>query len=118
MPRIRTDYIVLHCTATPEGQHHDVASITRMHKARGFVTIGYHYLIGLEGAIWPGRAPDNAIGAHVKGYNSMTLGVAYVGGLARGTLKPKDTRTAAQIAAMLKLCRGLLVEYPKARILG
>jgi hypothetical protein len=63
MSRIRTDHIVLHYTATPEGQYHDVASITRMHKARDFSTIGYHYLIGLKGEIWPGRTPDNSVGA-------------------------------------------------------
>lgn len=117
MPRIRTDCIVLHCTATPEGQRHDVSSIIRMHRARKFTTIGFHYLIGLEGTIWPGRKLDDCIGAHVAGYNSTTLGVAYVGGLDRSG-RPTDTRNAAQIAAMLKLCRGLLVEHPKARILA
>ena len=115
--RKRTDYIVIHTTATPEGKPFTVADITRMHKARGFQTIGYHYLIGLNGEIWPGRVPDNSVGAHVAGYNSTTLGVSYVGGVDKNN-KPKDTRTDGQRAAMLTLIRKLLIKYPKAMILG
>ncbi len=117
MPRIRTDYLVVHCTATPEGQPHTVKSITAMHKARGFSTIGYHYLIGLNGETWQGRTPDTSIGAHVKGFNATTLGVAYVGGVDKAG-KPKDTRTDAQKLAMKVLLKQLQIKYPNAKILG
>jgi N-acetylmuramoyl-L-alanine amidase len=117
MLRKRTDALVCHCTATPEGKYHDVASITAMHKARGFSTIGYHYLIGLNGEIWEGRAPDNSVGAHVAGFNATTLGVSYVGGLDQSG-KPEDTRTPAQVTAMVDLLGRLSVKYPKAVILG
>lgn len=117
MPRKRTDYIVIHCTATREGQYQDVKSITAMHKARGFASIGYHYLIGLDGTIWKGRTPDDSVGAGVAGYNSSTLHVCYVGGLdAAGNAK--DTRTPAQRASLAKLCRDLQARYTQARILG
>lgn len=117
MPRARTDFIVIHCTATRKGQYQDVASITRMHKARGFSTIGYHYLIGLKGEKWKGRSPDTSIGAGVAGQNSNTLHVSYVGGLdAHG--KAKDTRTAAQMKSMKDLTGDLLIKFSKARVLG
>lgn len=115
--RTRTDAIVIHCTATPEGKAHTVASITEMHKARGFSTIGYHYLIGLNGEEWVGRSPDNSVGAHVAGFNATTLGVSYVGGLDKDG-KPKDTRTPAQTATLITLLRHLVLKYPNAVILG
>jgi len=117
MPRKRTDAIVIHCTATPEGKEQTVASITAMHRARGWSTIGYHYLIGINGEEWVGRAPDTSVGAHVAGFNNTTLGVSYVGGVDKAG-KPKDTRTAAQIKALEGLLGRLSAKYPKAVILG
>jgi N-acetyl-anhydromuramyl-L-alanine amidase AmpD len=118
MARLKTEFIVVHCTATPEGRYHDVASITAMHLAGGFRTIGYHYLIGLKGEIWTGRGPDNTIGAHVVGYNNSTLGIAYVGGVERDGKTPKDTRTPEQRAALAKIVRRMVTKYPKALVLG
>ena len=57
--------IVIHCTATPEGREHDVADITRWHKARGFNTIGYHFLIHIDGTIETGRSIKKP-GAHTS----------------------------------------------------
>jgi hypothetical protein len=89
-----------------------------MHKARGFSDIGYHYLIGLKGEVWEGRKPENSVGAHVQGYNSNTMGISYVGGLASANGAPKDTRTPEQLQAMAGLLRKLSAKYPKAVILG
>ena len=86
--------IIIHCTATKEGQFVDVAEVTKWHKARGFNTIGYHYLIGLNGEIWTGRPLEQA-GAHTEGYNANSIGICYVGGLDANS-KPKDTRTRFQ----------------------
>lgn len=117
MPRKSTDAIVIHCTATPEGKPENVASITAMHKARGFTTIGYHYLIGLNGEEWVGRAPENSVGAHVSGFNESTIGVSYVGGVTAAN-KAKDTRTEAQKKTMADLIGRLSAKYPKAVVLG
>ena len=110
-------HIVVHCTATPEGRYHDAKDIDRWHKARGFKSIGYHWVIRIDGTIEPGR-PEPTVGAHVEGHNSYTIGVVYVGGVERDTFKPKDTRTAAQKAAMLNLLGDLKRRFPKAEILG
>lgn len=115
--RKRTDYIVLHVTATRPLTPAGVTEVTTMHKARGFSTIGYHYVIRLDGKVEKGR-PENQVGAHVQGYNSVSLGIALEGGLSQTTGKPADTRTPAQVEALIDLIHDLLTRYPKARICG
>ena len=108
--------IIIHCTATPEGRYHTAAEIDRWHKERGFNSIGYHYLIQLDGTRETGR-PIETAGAHVKGHNADSIGVVYVGGC-DAAMKPKDTRTDAQKAALLCLLRELRTAYPNATIHG
>ena len=93
------DKIIIHCTATPEGREHDVEDIRGWHLNRGWSDIGYHYLIKLDGTVQVGR-PLTRIGAHTKGQNTNSIGIAYVGGLTKGGKKAKDTRTAAQKQSM------------------
>ena len=119
------DWIVVHCTATPEGKDMTVEQIRKEHiKNRGFKDIGYHYVIYRDGSVHNGRDVDIS-GAHVTGYNSYSIGIVYVGGLeeqkpgvAYKDLKPKDTRTEAQKAALLALLVDLRKLYPKAKIQG
>lgn len=108
--------IILHCTATPEGKAVTVASIKAGHLARGFKDIGYHYVIGLDGTISKGR-DEAIIGAHCTGHNAHSIGISYVGGVDKAD-KPKDTRTAAQKAAMARLVKELLGKYPGAKVKG
>lgn len=49
----KIDEIILHCTATPEGEEFSNAQIKASHLARGFSDIGYHYVIGLNGEVRP-----------------------------------------------------------------
>lgn len=120
-PRNITE-IIVHCTATPEGEDFSVAQIRAAHLARGFSDIGYHYLIGRDGTIYKGR--DEAIaGAHCPGHNSNSIGICYVGGCPPRTVanwmnKWKDTRTDAQKSSLIKLLKELKAEYPKATIHG
>lgn len=109
--------IVVHCSATPEGRDVTAADINKMHIARGFKKIGYHYVIRLDGTVETGRK-ENEVGAHAKGYNANSIGVCYVGGLASDGKTPKDTRTAAQKSALKKLLHTLKQRYPNARIVG
>ena len=44
----KIDDIIIHCTATAEGRDVSVADIRRWHKARGFVDVGYHYVVYLH----------------------------------------------------------------------
>ena len=112
----KIDKIILHCTATPEGRQVTVADVTAWHKERGFRTIGYHYLVYLDGTVVRGRREEE-IGAHCLGQNAGSIGVCYVGGLdSRG--KPKDTRTADQRVALRNLVEGLQRRYPHATLHG
>lgn len=109
--------IIVHCTASKEGNPLTVADIRRMHiKDRGWSDIGYHYVVYLDGTIHAGR-DVNISGAHCKNRNAHSIGVVYVGGLDKNG-KPKDTRTAAQKAGLLKLLKDLKRLYPKATIHG
>lgn len=110
------DEIIVHCTATPKGRDVSVEDITRWHRERGFATIGYHYVVLLDGTIGRGR-PEEQAGAHCKGHNSRSIGVAYVGGCDKA-MRPKDTRTVRQRASLRHLLKELKEKYPTASIHG
>ncbi len=108
--------IIIHCTATPAGRAVSISEIDHWHRARGFASIGYHYVVGLSGEIMAGR-PEKQTGAHCRGHNASSVGIAYVGGLdATGT--PADTRTAAQRESLCRLVGRLKARYPGARVYG
>jgi len=108
--------IIIHCTATPEGRDHTAKEIDRWHKSQGWAEIGYHYVIRLDGTVEDGR-PVHKVGAHVKGHNADSIGVVYVGGCDK-SMKPKDTRTAAQRKALRDLIANLRENYPRATVHG
>ena len=91
--------IIVHCTATPEGRECSVPEVADWHRQRGFETIGYHYLVHLDGRISQGR-PLSEKGAHCLGHNARSIGIAYVGGCAKDCKTPKDTRTTDQKIAL------------------
>ena len=112
--------LVIHCSATPEGREVTAADIDRMHRTRKptpFSQIGYHFVVGRSGLIETGR-PRGLTGAHVTGHNASSLGICYVGGLARDGKAIKDTRTPEQRASLEKLVRELLREFPGAKVCG
>ena len=118
MLRSETKYIVIHCTATKASAMDSVtaADVDRWHKARGWRGIGYHFVIEADGNISPGRA-INERGAHVRGYNDVSIGVALVGGLDDNG-KPCANFRPAQMVSLsnhLEYLRGI---YPFAIVLG
>jgi N-acetylmuramoyl-L-alanine amidase len=110
-------HLVVHCSATPEGRDVSAAEIDGWHRKRGWSGIGYHYVVRLDGTVETGR-PLEVPGSHVKGHNFDTIGIVYAGGLAKDGKTPKDTRTAAQKAALRKLLGGLKRQFPNATVLG
>ena len=107
--RKSTTMIIIHCSATREGQDIKAKTIKQWHKARGFSDIGYHYIIDLDGTIEKGR-DESLVGAHCVGKNAISIGICYVGGCDKN-LKPKDTRTDAQKKAMKTLVHQLMEKY-------
>lgn len=125
--------LIVHCSATPQGEDFTTASINAAHKSRKFSTytdprtkakmyIGYHYLIHRDGTIEPCR-PENVRGCHVSNYNQYSIGICYIGGCAprsnhNWTRTAVDTRTDAQKAALIRLLKQLKAKYPSASIHG
>lgn len=108
--------IIIHCSATPIGRDIGAKEIERWHRHLGWKTIGYHYVIRLDGSLEKGR-PEWQIGAHCVGYNRQSIGICYIGGLNASGV-PNDTRTAEQTATMIQLIRSLLQRYPSATVCG
>jgi len=103
--------IIIHCSATPEGRDVKAATIRDWHMKKGWSDIGYHYVIDIEGCIEAGRPIDRA-GAHVKGHNHDSIGICYIGGVAKeknedGQWVAKDTMTDQQEHAMRELIYSL-----------
>lgn len=113
----RINKIIVHCSATPEGKDFTAADIDRWHRQRGWRCIGYHYVIELDGSIHKGR-DESLIGAHCSGQNADSIGICYVGGVAKDGKTPKDTRTDAQKHSLLELLKELKAKYPNATIHG
>lgn len=109
--------IIIHCSATPEGRDVTVNDIDRWHKAFGFNRIGYHWVVYRDGSVHQGR-PEEAVGAHCVGHNARSIGVCYIGGLAKDGKTNKDTRTPEQKEALRALVKRLKAKYPNATIHG
>lgn len=121
-------YLVIHCTATPEGREVTAADIRRMHTApvseggRGWKQVGYTDIIHLDGRVE--RLVENNEDANVdpweitngaKGYNPVSRHVVYAGGMTRDMKTPKDTRTPAQRKAMEEYVRDFHRRFPSDR---
>ena len=70
--------IIIHCTASPQDWTLD--DIRKCHLSRGFIDIGYHFIIFSDGSRMIGR-PIYKMGAHCRGHNKNSIGIAWVGGL-------------------------------------
>ena len=127
---MRQKYLVILCTATPEGREVSGSEIRRWHCAppskggRGWKQVGYTDVFHLNGGIE--RLVDNNEDAEVdpwevtngaKGYNGVSRHVVYVGGCDK-TLRPKDTRTAAQKRSMEKYVKDFHRKHPEVQIVG
>ena len=108
--------IVVHCSATREDCILSPEDLDRLHRRRGFNGTGYHYYIRKDGTVHLTR-PIERIGAHVKGFNSNSVGICYEGGLDRMG-QPKDTRTCWQKHSLRVLILTLLKDFPGCRVCG
>lgn len=114
--RKETKYIVIHCSATLCDASIDWKTIDRMHREKGWLMCGYHYVIKADGTIQNGR-DEEAIGAHVAGHNHDSIGICLVGGVDKDN-DPVDNFTAAQKESLARLLLVLKNKYPDAVILG
>ena len=124
-------YLVIHCTATPEGREVSSADIRKWHTSpvsqggRGWKQVGYTDLFHLQGGVE--RLVNNNEDAQVdsweitngaKGYNTTARHVVYVGGVAADGKTPVDTRTPAQRKAMETYVKDFHRRFPDVEIVG
>ena len=116
--------LVIHCADTPNGDDRfTISRIDEWHCKRGFArsekarrtsntpniyACGYHFVIHIDGTLRIGRETDEK-GAHVKKWNSKSLGVCLIG---------RDKFTPPQWKALGSLIRKLKDKYPIASIDG
>lgn len=105
----KIDKIIIHCSATKEDKDFKAKDIESWHIRRGFISIGYHYVIDIDGTIEQGR-PEKTVGAHTIGQNGSSIGICYIGGLDING-EPKDTRTERQKMSMYDLIDEIQCEY-------
>lgn len=122
-------YLVIHCTATPEGKYYDQEDIKRWHlspkpKGRGWSKVGYSELFLLDGTIETlvdynhnDEIESFEMTNGAKGINSVSRHICYVGGTdSKG--KAKDTRTEEQKKALEMYVKSFLTVAPYIKIAG
>lgn len=118
LQRSRVGFIAVHCSATRPSQDLDVNDIRRMHLQRGFLDVGYHFVIKRDGTVQEGR-PLNRQGAHVSRYNHLSVGVCLIGGVSEKDVNvPEDNFTKEQYRALHELLTKLHKQFPSAVIQG
>lgn len=122
--RKNTDFIVVHCSATPPYADIGATEIRRWHmEERGWSDIGYAEVIRRNGTYEEGRNLDddtpaaNEIGAHAYGYNHRSVSVCLVGGIdSKGN--PENNFTPEQFETLRRSLRFYKVLFPEAKIVG
>jgi N-acetylmuramoyl-L-alanine amidase len=109
----KIDKIVIHCTATSPSA--TTQAILNGWRKLGWTSNGYHWLIDRHG-IATRLQDDKLVSNGVKGHNSRSIHLSYIGGMAKG--KPTDTRTSEQKETLKMLVEEYLVKYPNAKVLG
>ena len=115
----KIDTIFIHCTATrPEWwadrrSSEKAAECKRWHvEGNGWSDIGYHYLVDRDGTVTEGR-PIEKSGAHARGHNAGSVGIALWGGHGGEQDDKFDEHfTPEQDRALRKLIASLRMEYP------
>jgi N-acetylmuramoyl-L-alanine amidase len=109
--------VVLHHSATATG---GMAAFHRMHEARGWDGVGYHFVVG-NGTDTPDGALETTFrwreqreGAHAKGWNDLAIGVCLVGNF------EETAPTPAQVRTLTTLLRWLRERFrvPAERVVG
>lgn len=117
MARKATDFIAIHCSATRPSDDIGVNELRDLHVGvNGWRDVGYHLVIRRNGTIEKGRAMD-AVGAHVKGFNNVSLGICLIGGVDDDG-QPQNNFTQVQMMALKAVVEIFTGLYPGAEVQG
>ena len=127
----KLNYLVIHCTATPEGRPVTKEDIIHWHTdpkakgGRGWNRPGYSDIIYLDGKlvnIIPFNTDDFVdqweISNGVAGLNGNSCHIVYAGGMDESGKLPKDTRTKEQLETMETYVKYTVKRHPFITILG
>lgn len=115
--RKATDTIAIHCSQTNRKQNFTADDIREWHvNENGWKDIGYNLVIRRDGTIEEGR-PLWAVGAHVEGHNSTSIGICMIGGC-NAKSEEENNFTDEQWASLLKLVKGLVQNFNITTIKG
>ncbi|XP_037632474.1 peptidoglycan recognition protein 5 [Sebastes umbrosus] len=104
--------VVIHHTALPSCKDQKecmsrLVSIQRGHmNDRGFDDIGYNFLVGGDGTVYEGRG-WGVVGAHAKGNNHESLGIAFMGNFTNDT-PSAEAMTSVKQLMQSGVCQGFL----------
>lgn len=123
-------YLIIHCTATPEGRSITPETIRNWHLkppplGRGWSKVGYSDVVLLDGTRhrFVKHNGDKWIDAEeitngVAGMNSVSRHVCYVGGLDSSGIKAKNTLTEVQNGILSSIIAECLAYAPDIQIAG
>lgn len=123
-------YLIIHCTATPEGREVSATEIRAWHtnpapKGRGWKQVGYSDIIHLNGNMTnlvPYNNDDQVdaweVTNGVRGINGVARHIVYAGGKDRDNRFAKDTRTQAQQASMANYVKQAIAAHPDIQVAG
>ncbi len=124
-------YLIVHCTATPEGRSVIKEDIIRWHTnpvskgGRGWSKVGYSRLITLEGdlvlmndynendVVEPWEITNGAVGK-----NSVSRHIVYAGGLDKDGKTAKDTRNFRQKNTLNLYTLDVIAKHPDILVAG
>lgn len=107
-PKRSVDKVFIHCSASDNPKHDNVATIRKWHKERGFSDIGYHFYIDKLGQRFEGRSLE-IIPAAQKGHNTGSIAIC-LGGL--------EQFSELQFGSLKALCKQIKAALPKVTFHG
>lgn len=102
-PRRAVDRVFLHCSASDNPKHDNVATMDRWHRERGWSGVGYHLFIRKDGTLEHGRSLEKTPAAQ-SGHNKGTIAICLHG------LK-KERFTSEQFKTLRQLCKEIDFAY-------
>lgn len=111
-PRRWVNKVFIHCSASDNPAHDNVATMRRWHtdpkpRGRGWSDVGYHFFIRKDGTLEAGRPLERIPAAQAR-HNRGSIAICLHGG---GGTPPQDKFTRAQFSTLYRLCREIDEAY-------
>jgi N-acetylmuramoyl-L-alanine amidase len=112
---MKVKFIIIHSTESGPSKNLKLKDIDRAHRMEGKLTCGYHFVIGRDGEVEPGRDTSRP-GQHTPGQNQHSIGIVMVGGFTKKG--PANNYNEIQMQSLRDLVNLLLTDHPGAEVVG